>query len=308
MTLLPPITPIVPIPPTRPAGALALPPAPSLDLRHLRANCVALPEGKQLEALVPAGAPYMCSHAEAPALVLLPGLGMDGLGFIRQLPLGAIAELHLFQMPNEAVPGEQGLGHFARHAEDYIAACGLAQRCKGVVLAGCSMGGAVALAAAIRARVKLRGLILLGSFGNCAHVKWPLRLSGPALAQFIPLKLSRQVARHVVAWTRLFGKIHHGDADWLVSCKLERTREYYRLAALALTTQNQLTAARTLDLPVLVLHGAKDHVLPHRAGVELAQCIPGAQLVTLPDAGHALFFTHYQAVNAAIAEFIERLP
>jgi len=289
-------------------GPPALPPVPALDQRHLRLSRTVLPGGGELEALVPAALPYLCTSASAPALVLLPGLGMDGLGFVRQLPLGAVAELHLFQMPNEAVAGERGLGEFARHVEDYIAACGLEQRAGGVVLGGCSMGGAVGLAVAIRARVKLRGLILMGTFGDCVHVPWPLRLLGPTLARCIPLKLSRAAARHAVAYTRYFGKLHSGEADWLVSTKLARTRGYYCHAAQALTTQNQISCARQLKLPTLVLHGTIDHVLPHRAGAELAECIPGARLVTLPEAGHALFFTHHEAVNTAIAEFLRQLP
>jgi pimeloyl-ACP methyl ester carboxylesterase len=123
----------------------------------------------------------------------------------------------------------------------------------------------------------------------------------------MPLRLSRRFAHFFVSRTRFFGKMHPGDADWLVSCKLDRTREYYVRAASSLTSQNQIAAARTLHVPTLIVHGTNDHVLPYRAGVELAEAIPGARLVTLQDAGHAIFFTHCEAVNAAIAEFLENL-
>ncbi|MCY3018107.1 MAG: alpha/beta hydrolase [Planctomycetota bacterium] len=262
----------------------------------------------ELEALVPAEQPYLCADARAPALVLAPGLGMDGLGFIRQLPLGAVADLHLFQTPNEATEGEDGLGHFAWHVEAYIQARRLDQRAGGVVLGGCSMGGAVSLAVAIRGRVKLRGLILIGSFGNCAHVSWPLRMWGPLLARCLPFGLARRFVRQVVARTHFFGRIAPGEADWLVSCKLDRTRGYYIRAAIGLTRQDQIAAARSLTVPTLVLHGTRDHVLPHKAGVELARNIPGARLVTVEDSGHAVFFTHHGIVNAEIAAFLRGLP
>lgn len=289
-------------------GKAVLPAVPSLDQSQLRTARAATEGGAGLEALVPSAAPYVCADAHAPVLVLAPGLGMDAQGFIRQLPLGAVADLHLFQTPNEGVEGEEGLGHFARHVEGYIRARGLEQRPGGVILGGCSMGGAVSLAVAIRGRVKLRGLVLIGAFGNSAHLCWLVRACAPTLAHCIPLRLSRRAARGVVAHTGFFGRLSSGEADWMVSCSLERTRGYYVRAAAALTRQNQIAAARGLQLPTLILHGTNDHVLPYRAGVELAEAIPGARLVTLQDAGHALFFTHCESVNAAVAEFLRGLP
>jgi pimeloyl-ACP methyl ester carboxylesterase len=56
------------------------------------------------------------------------------------------------------------------------------------------------------------------------------------------------------------------------------------------------------------MHGTDDHVLPHAAGQELAETIPGAKLVTLEGASHALFFLNHEAVNAAVAEFLRGLP
>jgi pimeloyl-ACP methyl ester carboxylesterase len=285
-----------------------LPGVPPLDDRFLRAEHVKTPAGMELQALQPAAAPYLCLDANAPELVLLPGLGMDAMGFIRQLPLGAIAELHLFQTPNEGADGEECLGHFARHVEEYITAARLDQRPGGVVLGGCSLGGAISLAVALRKRVKLRGLVLIGTFGNSAHVNGLSRCFGPLLAHIIPLRLSRAIARLVIARTPFFGRVAARDIDWIVSTRVERTRGYYVRAAEAATRQNQIAAARELALPTLVLHGTRDHVLPYAAGKELAETIPGAKLVTLEGAGHALFFTHPDEVNAAIAEFVRQLP
>ena len=41
-----------------------------------------------------------------------------------------------------------------------------------------------------------------------------------------------------------------------------------------------------LDLPVAVVSGRWDLVVPHRAAVSLADAIPGAVLTVLPRAGH----------------------
>ncbi|HEY3323457.1 MAG TPA: alpha/beta hydrolase [Planctomycetota bacterium] len=281
---------------------LALPPIPSLEQKHFQHRVIDVPHFGTLEALVPAAEPYICRDKNAPALLLLPGMGMDGLGFLRQLPLGAISRLQFFQMPNEPAAGETGLGNFARNVEEYVKAAGLHEG-PGLFLGGCSMGGAVALATALRGRVPLRGLILLGTFGDCRHLPFWQRLFAPCI-RLLPLGRARDAARGLILHTQFFGHIKPDEADWLVSCKLDRTRTYYVNAVMSLTRQRQIPAARELKLPTLVLHGTKDHMLPYAAGVELANSIPGAKLVTVERGGHAFFFTTPEIVNSAIAEFI----
>ena len=103
-----------------PMPEIVLPPPPSLDDTHLRVENISTDAHGELEAFRPAGAPYLCTDEHAPQLLLVPGLGMDGLGFLRQLPLGACAHLHFFQMPNDPAAGETGLHQYARYVEDYI--------------------------------------------------------------------------------------------------------------------------------------------------------------------------------------------
>lgn len=280
-----------------------LPPAPTLDESHLRELQFVSEKHGRLEALIPVAAPYVCSNPDAPALLLIPGLGMDGLGFLRQLPLGALAHLHLFQTPNHTPANEAGIDAFAHHVENYIIESKLDKHPGGVILGGCSMGGAVSLATAIRSRIKLRGLVLIGTFGASRHLPFWQRWGSP-LAWAAPHGLLRRVAYHAVGKTRIFGQVKQSEAHWLVSSKIQRTQSYYGHAVGALTHMDQIAKARQLNVPALVLHGTHDYVLPYAAGVELAQVVPNARLVTLQDAGHALFFTHHEEVNSAIAEFI----
>ena len=76
---------------------------------------------------------------------------------------------------------------------------------------------------------------------------------------------------------------------------------------MALTRQNQIEEAKKLALPTLVIHGKRDRVLRHAAGVEMAESIPGAKFISIDDAGHSLFYSHPEVVNSAIAEFIAGL-
>jgi fermentation-respiration switch protein FrsA (DUF1100 family) len=41
-----------------------------------------------------------------------------------------------------------------------------------------------------------------------------------------------------------------------------------------------------LRLPALVLHGARDEVVPYAMGLEIARRLPGARFVAIPNAGH----------------------
>ena len=262
-----------------------------------------------VEVLKAARAPYECHDPQAPALLLLPGMGMDARGFIRQLPLGALAELHMIEhtiQPAQPASGENGLGAFACYVEAYITAHKLDRRPGGIVLAGTSMGGALSLAIAARGRVKLRGLALIGTFGSWKQLQSWKRIA-TSFGWTVPSWLLRRCARPMLANTNLLGRFSREEADWMVPTP-RFTRAYFQNALRALQQMDQLDAAKKLSIPTLVLHGTDDIVLPHRAGVELAGAIPGARFASIERANHALFLTHSEAVNNAIAEFIRTLP
>src|SRR4051812_14379462 len=92
-----------------------LPPLPPADERYFEVEKFTGPSRETVEVLRPRNAEYKTTDPNAPALVLVPGLGMDCRGYIKQLPLGALADLHMPQAMNDGVDGEEGLGHFARH-------------------------------------------------------------------------------------------------------------------------------------------------------------------------------------------------
>jgi len=62
-----------------------------------------------------------------------------------------------------------------------------------------------------------------------------------------------------------------------------------------------------LDTPALVVHGERDGLVPPTAGRELADLIPGAELVLLPDCGHVLTTDCEAEVAAAITGFLDRV-
>jgi len=62
--------------------------------------------------------------------------------------------------------------------------------------------------------------------------------------------------------------------------------------------------AKGIHLPVLVIHGDADAIVPIEAsGKRAAELIPNAQLKIYPNAPHGLFYTHRVELNRDIAAF-----
>ena len=62
----------------------------------------------------------------------------------------------------------------------------------------------------------------------------------------------------------------------------------------------------TIDVPVLVVHGDSDRILPHAAtAARLPALIPGSTLVTVKDGPHNIAWTHPEVVNPALLDFLK---
>jgi pimeloyl-ACP methyl ester carboxylesterase len=62
-----------------------------------------------------------------------------------------------------------------------------------------------------------------------------------------------------------------------------------------------------LDMPALVVWGAKDPYLPPRFGRAYAEVLPNAELLELPDAGHWVWFDRPDVIERVV-EFLARDP
>lgn len=60
-------------------------------------------------------------------------------------------------------------------------------------------------------------------------------------------------------------------------------------------------------VPVTVLMGEKDRLIPPRLGIELAMDIPGSHLIWVPGGGHALILERPELVNEAIIGVLARV-
>lgn len=281
-----------------------LPPAPHLRDQHFKVVTHEAQGLGAVQAMVPLQ--QSSDDTQLPVVVYVPGLGMDAHSWVRQMPLASIAGFHAVRPPAKAVDGEEGLGHFARYYETYIEAAGLNRHPGGVVLVGSSMGGAISLLMSLRGNFNQRGLVLAGTFGSCKHLNSFQRWAWP-LSWIIPELAVRYFAKPMLRGSDTFGRFSEEEVEFMLGCITIPSRGYFVRAARALTRLDLLSRAHEVKVPTLILHGTEDRVLPVQAGRELAEAIPGARMASFDNAGHAFFFTHHEAVNAAIANFLTGL-
>ncbi|MBO0830768.1 MAG: alpha/beta hydrolase [Actinobacteria bacterium] len=77
---------------------------------------------------------------------------------------------------------------------------------------------------------------------------------------------------------------------------------------LALHEHDKRSALDTLGrVPVVVIAGEQDRLIPTATAAALATAIPGARLVTVPAAGHAVILERPDVVNQEIADLVKEL-
>jgi pimeloyl-ACP methyl ester carboxylesterase len=171
-------------------------------------------------------------------------------------------------------------------------------------ICGESFGGTVALTLAHMAPQRVRGLVLLSTFG------WH------------PSTLARRGARALAAWSFLGGRVHTSlyragrlaslptqlglsASPQLLRSYISRPRAdvaaYRTKAELSLTFDARPWLA-TVEPPAFILTGTWDPVVPKSAGLDLARRLPNATLCMLPG-GHLVHLVHADRVGALIADW-----
>ena len=226
-------------------------------------------------------------------MILLPGMACDGALWRHQQPaLLAAAAGHPVVVVDvhhraDTLPG--------------MAALLLAEQPGELALAGCSLGGMLALEVQRQAPDRVRGLALLGSTAR------------PATPELVALR------------SQAIGLFAQGRAEELIRANAMFAFHRRRAAALVedyvamvlragtdnLIRQNRAVMARAdlrpqlpgVACPTLVVGGLDDQLTPPDCAREMAAAIPGAQLQLLPDCGHMLTWEQPQAVTALLLDW-----
>ncbi|MFI9153838.1 alpha/beta fold hydrolase [Streptomyces sp. NPDC053367] len=199
-----------------------------------------------------------------------------------------------------------------------------------VVLVGHSMGGMTVMALAaqypelIRDRVVAVALVGTSS-GRLGEVNFGLPVAGVnAVRRVLPgvLKALGQRAELVEKGRRATADLFAGiikrysfasrDVDPAVARFAERMIEGTPIDVVAefypaFTDHDKTEAlAHFRELPVLVLAGVQDLVTPSEHSEAIADLLPDAELVLVPDAGHLVMLEHPEVVTDRLADLLTR--
>ena len=236
------------------------------------------------------------------ALLLLHGAGSNGHAWHYQYEhLGNRHSPIALDLPGHGrSSGVEGL----RNIEDYAAftlAFLDALRLDSAVVAGHSMGGAIAMELALRHQARVQALVLIATAPKFDIPKdrietWRAVTMGRASQPFnndgySPKTIATKPEIIREGWGEQIQtdpRVRWGD---LVACSQVDLRD--RISQ--------------LDKPTLILAGADDSITPTAEAEFLRGRIKGARLEVVPDAGHRLTTERPDVVNIAIEKFLDEL-
>lgn len=196
------------------------------------------------------------------------------------------------------LPGHTTAGAPASIAEfaDYVAKELDEQAIDDAVLAGSSMGGAIALELALRAHPRVRALALLGGGAK-------MRVA-PAIFESIERDFdaaARTIAGYLYA-DPTPERLTFSTRMILAVGQAQTARDFAACNAFDVTER-----LGELRLPILALTGERDVMMPPKFGQFIADRVPGAQARILPGAGHLAMVERPADTNDALRTFVTQI-
>lgn len=165
---------------------------------------------------------------------------------------------------------------------------------------GTSMGGFIGQALALREPHLLHTLMLVHTAARMSIPRDVLEVRLKALKEASMSDYAKMVAEQALADGKE-SKIY----DWLCTMIAANDRiAYSQVLSEGLNGFDLSKKLSGLQVPVLVMVGAKDRVIPPPAGHELAAGIPGAVVHTLKQSGHIGYAEQPSAFNDIISSFL----
>lgn len=245
-------------------------------------------------------------RGRAEPVLMIQGLGTDKTGWSLQR-LAFAPSFRTIALDNRGSGRSdkpEGPYSLEQMADDAIRVLDAAGIDKAHVM-GASMGGAIAQVLAITYPERVRSLVLACT--ACRNHPWRHELLSEwsALASVEGMgALSHQAARWVIGprslrrISPLFG--------WLGPMAMSQPSHAFVAQVDAILAAAESDAAERLAelrVPTLVVVGNQDILTPRGDSEELAERIPGAELVVISGAAHGLMIEHWRPFNRVVGDF-----
>ncbi|NOY92725.1 MAG: alpha/beta hydrolase [Deltaproteobacteria bacterium] len=260
---------------------------------------------------------------QGPSILLCNGLGGSYKAWAHQIDY--LADRYTFHswdyrgLYASAPPADPDALRVEDHARDAIAVLDATEQDR-VVLAGWSMGVAVALEVFRQAPERVAGLVLMNGVagGLFAGV-----LGRPALAELLPRALrtlslapgitealTRRIVRmpETVQWAKRLGlaagTLDEGVFGELAASFADLDMQIYLRILERLGEYDARPFLSEVDVPTLVVAGERDRFTPRRAMREMAEAIPGAEMMVVPGGTHYVAVEYPELVNLRLEKFL----
>jgi 3-oxoadipate enol-lactonase len=248
--------------------------------------------------------------ADGEPLLLIQGLGASSRAWLRQRRsfgrhFRCIALDNRGAGHSDKPPGPYDLAEMAEDALAVLDAAGYRQ----AHVLGASMGGVIAQILAVLHPDRVHSLVLactachhhpwrrelLAEWGETAEREGMRSLAGRSLRWLVGPRMRRRLE---LPASLLWPLIAAAPSDAFVA----------QVHAILDADDGLRTELATLRVPTLVITGSQDILTPAGDAEELADTIPGADLVIVPGAAHAVMVDHAPEFNAAVRGFLEKHP
>jgi pimeloyl-ACP methyl ester carboxylesterase len=269
---------------------------------------------------IPGAQIYCAKEGSGDPLLLIPGLGMDHSYYNLATP-------HLAKHFTIYAVDPRGIGKSTKSSPPYSVegwADDFAQLIDAfnfgpIHVLGSSLGGAMALALAVRHQDKVKSLMVVGGFSEldrATELNFRLRLR-----LIDRLGMSDEVADYMGLWT-LTRRFINTDAGYaLMRANQANIRnnstELYRSFVESLLRWGRCQPGQenepkftsllhTIKVPTLVVTSDNDHLIPAELSELIADKIKSAKLVVLPGAGHIPFMEQSDKAVEVVVDFLKK--
>jgi len=249
------------------------------------------------------------AHGQGSPLLMIPGLGSSRSVYAPIVPL--LAERHRVIVfdprgigASEITDGPYTMSQLAADAVAVLDAAGE----ETAAVFGASMGGMVAQHVALDHPERVASLILACTGPGTPHA---VPADRDATRALLGKGAKTPEEAYRIACTVLYSPAFQAThPDFIEQQVRERARHPVRARAFsaqyeAVRHHDTWERLPSLRMPVLVLHGSEDVVMPPGNGERLAERIPGARLVLLDGLGHLFFHEDPPRAAQAILDFLD---